>query len=130
MNAADAVEAQVANERFQPLKLLVGLAGITDDEGRPDGDVGHGGAQLFYGSIDPLDVGRAAHALQRFAVAVLQGDVEVGQHLRRGRHRFDEFVGDVAGISVHEANPGDVGRGGGDLRSKWERPFLRPRSWP
>ena len=47
-------------------------------------------------------------------MTVLERNVQIRQDLRGGGHRLDEFVGDIARIGIHEANPGNVGRGLGE----------------
>ncbi len=38
-------------------------------------------------------------------MAVLQGDIQVGEDLGVCSHGFDEFIGDIPGIGVHDADP-------------------------
>ena len=46
---------------------------------------------------------------------MLQGHIEIGQHLRIFSHDFDKFISDIARISVEYPQPGHIGDGGTQL---------------
>ena len=89
----------------QHLEILLGLAGEADDEGRADGEVRADLAPAADAVERLLLVGRPAHRLQHGRGGVLEGDVEIGQHLAL-RHQRDDLVDMRVGIDVVQAHPG------------------------
>ena len=105
LKAADPVELGFIHPVEQGLEFRLGLAGVADDEGRPQGDVRAGGApgrdfvQCAGGG------GGAGHAAQRFGMGVLERDVEIGQDQPVG-HQRHQIAHMRIGVDVMQPHPG------------------------
>ena len=81
LECADAIELRLVQPGQQFFELGFGLAGEADDEGAANGEIRAGRAPGADALQRLLHLAGAAHALQHRGAAVLEGDVEVGQHL-------------------------------------------------
>ena len=102
------VEALFGHKIEQVLEVLLGFAGEADDEG---------GAQHGFGQLlaDPLeqaagDIGLpgTVHRPQHLGVAVLQREIEVGQHIGHLPVGGQHLGGEAGGIGVVDPDPGDL----------------------
>ena len=86
-------------------KIGIGLAGKADDEGRAQRQI----RALLAPLLDPRQRlflrRRALHGLQDFGARVLEGDVEIGQHLALG-HQADDLVDMRVGVDILQPHPG------------------------
>lgn len=105
------IEADSFREIEELLELSLGFAREACDERRTQDDVGHGGPQLPHERHHLFDVVRALHAAKGGFRAVLEGHVEVVEHVGDARHRFDQLRADAARVGVHEPKP-DIGADG------------------
>src|ERR1700736_1870867 len=90
--------------REQLCELLLGLPGKADDERAAQGEIRTLAAPAADARQRVLRMGRPAHALQYRAAAVLEGDVEVGQHAPL-RHQRDSRINVRGGVYVMQAHP-------------------------
>ena len=110
LKSADAVEFQIARHLQQRLKLFFRFARVADDECRAHGQRRHQFAQRPNRLVNPFHLRGPLHALQGLAVAMLQRDIEIGQHLLVPRHRLHQAPRHITGIGVQDAQPGDARR--------------------
>ena len=102
--AADAIELGRFEPIEQHLEIRVGLAGEADDEGRAQRQFG----ALLAPLLDPRQRlvlrGRPLHRFEDFRAGMLEGDIEIGQHLALG-HQADHLVDMRVGIDVVHPYP-------------------------
>ena len=85
--------------------MFFGFAGEADDERRANGDAWDASANPG-DEIDDVLAGRfAAHREQHLGVNVLQRDVDVARHFFAASDGRDEFVAEMGGVRVEQANP-------------------------
>jgi hypothetical protein len=101
----ESVETEVADKREQFLMLGVGFAGKTGDEGRANGYAGDSGANSFQQSFRLSSGNATVHGSQNAIVDVLEGDIDVLDHLLGFSNGVDHVVGEDRGVSVHQADP-------------------------
>ena len=103
------VELLVLKEVEQLLRLLIRLAGKASHGRRAKHHAGNLLAQVRKEGGELLRRPLAAHALEHGSRAVLDGDVDVGQHLRDVANCGDELLGHALGLQVENAHPATVG---------------------
>ena len=118
------VELLLLDEIEQRLELLVGLAGVADDQGGAHHDVRHPGAGMVDEAAGHGDVAGAVHVPQHGRVGVLDRHVEVGQERVVLGHDVDHAQRQRAGVDVEQAQPGEVGHTLYDLREETWQPVL------
>src|SRR5205085_1515944 len=89
----------------QVFKLLLGLAGETDDEGRADGDAGDPGADAGDECLDVFARSLAPHEFEHARMDVLERNVDVAADVAARGDAGDEFVAPMRGMGVEQANP-------------------------
>ena len=103
--AADAIDLGFFEPVEQIGKIGIGLAGEADDEGRAQRQL----RTLLAPLLDPRQRlvlrGRALHGLEDFRARVLEGDIEIGQHLALG-HQADDLVDMRVGVDILQPHPG------------------------
>ncbi len=91
-------------------------ASSSVSEGKPtmargaDDHAGDLGAQLGNSRVELLLRPAAVHGLENARVAVLHGDIDIGQDLGRIADRLDEFVSHALGLQIEHADPHVGGR--------------------
>ena len=102
---ADAVELGFVEPVEQEREILLGLAGKADDESRADRQFradrapGADALQRLFLIAGP------AHRLQHARRGVLEGHVDIGQHIA-AVHQRDDLVDMRIGIDILQADPG------------------------
>src|SRR5581483_2781750 len=99
------VELRLLHEPLQRRELLLRLAGEADDEGRADGDIGRGSAEIGQQLQIALIAHRAAHRAQHRVVGVLQRHVNIVTDLRSRRYRLYDTPIDARRVAVEQAYP-------------------------
>ncbi len=99
------VEAHFLNEFLQGLKLGLGFAGEAHHHRGAERDAGKALPNQAHGVQDVLAVIAPAHALEDLVVAVLDGQVQIGDEAGLGRHGFQQLRGNPGRVAVHQANP-------------------------
>ncbi len=106
LKAANAVELCFIHPIEQGLKFGLGLAGVADDKGGSQGDVGTFSApsgDLIQGTGGS---GRAGHAAQNVWMGVLERNIQIGQHaVCRVRHQRDQIAHMRVRVDVMQPNP-------------------------
>ena len=79
------------------MELVVGLGREADHGRRANHDAGNALAKVTEQILELLARTGAAHSLKDARVAVLHGDIDIGQHLGRIANRIDKLVGHASG---------------------------------
>ena len=103
--AAHAVEAGIGNELLELFELGLALAGIANDEGGTDADIGELLAETVQKGKGLPTVNAALHGMEQTAVDVLQRYVDVVADVGVLAHGLDGVEGKIGGIGVVEAYP-------------------------
>ena len=93
-------------------ELVVGLGREADHGRGTNHDAGDALAKVAEQILELLARTGATHGLEDARVAVLHGDIDIGQHLGRIANRLDELIGHALGLQVEHADP-DVVRAHG-----------------
>ncbi len=101
------VEPGRFDEPAQRGELLFSLAREADDERGPDGRVRELRPDAVEEPERPGPVEAPPHGFDEAGIGMLEGDVEVAADLRAG-HRLEQAAGDLLGIAVEKADPGDA----------------------
>ena len=112
---AEAIKLEVFDEVDEFLVLGGGFAGETGDEGGTERDAGDPVAEFLEKGFSLLAGDFAAHGEEDFIVDVLEGHVDVLDHVAALGKRFDHFIREAGGIGVHEADPALAGGFGNEL---------------
>jgi hypothetical protein len=99
----DMVELLLLDKIKQGLELLVGLAGVADDQRGAHHDVWHPGAGVIDQAAGHGDIAGAVHVPQHSRVGVLDRHVEVGQERVVLGHDVDHAQRQRAGVDVEQA---------------------------
>ncbi len=102
---ARVVETLAIHEREHLGRFLIGLAGEADEAGGANDHRGDLGAKLREEVGKLLCGAGTVHRLQDARVAVLHGDVDIGQDLGCVADGGDELVGHAFGLQVEDADP-------------------------
>ena len=106
---ARVIEALAIHEREHLGRFLIGLTGEADETGGADNHRGDLGAKLREEVGKLLGGAGTMHCLQDARVAVLHGDVDIGQDLGCVADGGDELVGHSFGLQVEDADPDMLG---------------------
>ena len=102
------VEPLLLHEGLQVGKVGIAFAGIAHNQGGADGGIGQLVANALQHRFVHVGLPGAVHGPQHLGMAVLQGQVQVGEHVGHlpegGQHRRCE----TRGVGVVDANPGDA----------------------
>ncbi len=99
------VELFRLDEIVELVRLLVRFAGETRHAGGPKDHAGNLRAKLGKEFMELLRITRSPHGLQNPGGAVLDGNIDVGQHLRSVSNCGDELVCHAFGLQIENANP-------------------------
>src|SRR5271165_2064203 len=105
LEGADAVEPGFVQPVEQQLEILLRLAGKADDEGRADRDVRANCAPRLDALEGFLLIARAAHRLQHPRRRVLEGHVDIGQHIA-AVHQLHDLIDMRIGVDIVQPHPG------------------------
>ena len=101
------VKALLLHELQQVLELLFGFAGVANDEGGAQHRIG----QLLSDALQQLAIHPLLpgpiHRPQHLRVAVLQRQIQVGQHVGHLAVGRQHLGGESCGVGVMHPNPGD-----------------------
>ena len=97
------VELGGLDETQQLVVVVLGLAGVADDEVAAERRVGRAGADVGDAPQEAIAVAPSAHPPQQRLADVLQRQIEV-RHGRRADD-VDELVAEVARVQVEQADP-------------------------
>ena len=109
---ARVVKADGVHKVDKVAELVVGLGREADHGRGTDHDAGDALAKVAEQILELLARTGATHGLEDARVAVLHGDIDIGQHLGRIANRLDEFVSHALGLQIEHADP-DVVRAHG-----------------
>ncbi len=104
LKAADAIQSRLVQPVQQGLEFGLGLAGIADDEGGSQGDLGADRAPGRDLVQRLRRRRRPGHAAQHVRMRVLEGNVQIGQHPSFG-HQRDQVAHMRIGIDIMQPHP-------------------------
>ena len=99
------IELLLLHKVEQRLELLIGLAGVADDECRAHHDVRHPGAGVVDQAAGHGDVTGTVHGPQHGWVRVLDRHIKVGQKRVVLGHDVNHAQRQRAGVNVEHAQP-------------------------
>ena len=102
------VELLFRHKIEQMLEVLFALAGKTHDEGRAQHRFGELLANPFEQARCHVGLPGAVHGTQHLRVAVLERQIEVGQHVGHLPIGSQHLGGEACGVGVVHPNPGDL----------------------
>jgi hypothetical protein len=100
---AQVVEAHLGDEIGQGLEVRLGLAGKTRHDGGAERRPGKSLTDAPHRVQNILAPRAPPHAPQHLVMAVLDGDIQVGENPGVGGHDGQEFRGDAGRVAVEEA---------------------------
>ena len=109
---ARVVKADGIHKVDKVAELVVGLGREADHGRGTNHDAGDALAKVAEQVLELLAGTRTAHSLEDARVAVLHGDIDIGQNLGRIANRIDKLVGHALGLQIEHADP-DVVRAHG-----------------
>ena len=101
-------DVEAVDKAGRLFEAFVGLAAHAHDEVYADEGVGHYPLDVLDASGEEPGVVAAAHEVQHFIAARLQGYVEVGREMFRCGDEVDDFVGQQVGLYRGDAVPVDA----------------------
>ena len=103
--AAQPLKAHGAHKLAQLLKVLLSLAGETGNQGGAQHHARHLVADFLHQRAQRVKVSLAVHLFEHPAAGVLQGQVDVFDHLRLLRHDLQQAVGHPIRVAVQHPDP-------------------------
>ncbi len=95
-------------EVAQTVELFLGLAGEAGDDGGAQGDIGHTLPNVGDEIPEVRFISRAVHPAENCLIAVLDGHIQIGYHVRLFRHNVQQLLGDALRIAVEHPHPADA----------------------
>ena len=102
---ARVVKADGVHKVDKVAELVVGLGREADHGRGTDHDAGDTLTQIAEQVLELLARTRTAHSLEDARVAVLHGDIDIGQHLGGIANRLDKLVGHALRLQVENTDP-------------------------